>query len=88
MVETYCLVIIQALRIKFELYSYFDQVIVECQHLLENMRSVFLYFVYRYANMLAHCIARSSYSLPDQIFSKGYIPAEWVFTMIGDSIAQ
>lgn len=69
--ESDCLVAIQAIRTSFPLFSYFGQIITDCQNLLGSMSNIATCFVYRSANRMAHCVAKASYSFPDQVFSGG-----------------
>ncbi|KAL8106117.1 uncharacterized protein LOC141680879 [Apium graveolens] len=68
--ETDCLVVVQALRGSGALLSYFGRIIVECKKLLEELkdRNVSVIFVKRSANKVADFLAKSTCSVADRIW--------------------
>lgn len=54
--------------------SYFGLVIEECQSLLQRLNKITLFFVKRYANMVAHQITRKSYFLSGRIIDMSSVP--------------
>ncbi|XP_074342149.1 uncharacterized protein LOC141679584 [Apium graveolens] len=66
-IETDCLVIVQAIRSSYASVSYFSRVIDECKQHLSDLRGrrVILNFVKRSANAVAHFLARSTSFLAD-----------------------
>lgn len=73
-VESDCLMAVQAIRSKVSMISPFGRVIEECRQLLHVLNTSSVLFIKRYSNMAAHELARVSYSLPDQTFDRGSIP--------------
>ncbi|XP_074374107.1 uncharacterized protein LOC141714488 [Apium graveolens] len=69
-----CLVVVQAIRSKTPMRSQFGSVIEECRSQLRRLNKVSLYHVKRSANMVAHQLARESYSYPDRSFNRDTIP--------------
>lgn len=69
-VETDCLVVVQAIRSSTTLLSYFGRIIEECKYALEELkdRNVYLRFVRRSANNVAHYIARYSSLIAERIW--------------------
>ncbi|KAL8124124.1 hypothetical protein AgCh_011939 [Apium graveolens] len=74
LVESDCLIAIQAIRSKAPLLSPFGQVIQDCRKMLEDLNTVSLFFVKQSANMAAHELARLSYFFPDRVFDRISIP--------------
>lgn len=73
--ETDCLLVIQALRSNVSMLSYFGDVILECKSMLTMSNNVSCLFVKRSANNVAHAIAKASYSPADRIFKDGEFPS-------------
>uniref|UniRef100_A0A803QBL9 RNase H type-1 domain-containing protein n=1 Tax=Cannabis sativa TaxID=3483 RepID=A0A803QBL9_CANSA len=59
-IETDCLIVVQALRSPLPMFSYFGSVISDCKTLLKDVNDVFILFVKRSDNGVAHTIARAS----------------------------
>ncbi|XP_062100043.1 uncharacterized protein LOC133805913 [Humulus lupulus] len=76
LIETDCLTVIQALRSRVKMDSYFGSVISECKSLWSALNLVDLLFVKRSANNVAHAIGRASCSVADRAFrSDDFSPA-------------
>ncbi|XP_074377941.1 uncharacterized protein LOC141719459 [Apium graveolens] len=75
-IESDCLVVVQAIRSSTPMLSHFGGVIEECRKVLKENNNFQLYFIKRSANMAAHELARASYSFPDRIFDRGTVPIE------------
>lgn len=70
LVETDCLVVVQAIRSSGVPLSYFGRIVGECRTLLSELkgRNVMVRFVKRSANKVAHFLAKSTYSIADRIW--------------------
>ena len=75
-IESDCLVAVQAIRSTVQMVSPMGRIIEECRELLLSLNNVQLLFVKRSANIVAHSLARASYSLPDRTFSGRDVPVE------------
>ncbi|XP_074324391.1 uncharacterized protein LOC141661307 [Apium graveolens] len=73
--ESDCLVAVQAIRSNTPMRSYFGGIIEECRSMLKRLHKVSLFFVKRSANMVAHQLARESYNYPDRSFDGRTVPA-------------
>ncbi|KAM6561917.1 hypothetical protein CsatB_021915 [Cannabis sativa] len=82
--ETDCLVVVQAIRNPTHMISLFGDVIKECQNLLVNLRGVTISFVKRSANLVAHTIARAAISYPDRTFSMGDVPTDLLPCLVAE----
>ena len=67
LVETDCLVMVQAITSAAAPISYFGRLIQECKNLLADLkdRNVMVRFIKRSANTIAHFIAKSTYTMSD-----------------------
>lgn len=72
-IETDCLVVVQAIRSKVPMTSPFGSIIMECRSLVVELNTEVL-FVHRSANMAAHFIARESCSFPGRVFDRRSVP--------------
>ena len=72
--ETDCLVAVQALRSPIIMRSWFGDLNSDCKSLLKELPFVKVVFIKRSANAAAHSVARASASYPDCIFDLGNIP--------------
>uniref|UniRef100_A0A803Q518 RNase H type-1 domain-containing protein n=1 Tax=Cannabis sativa TaxID=3483 RepID=A0A803Q518_CANSA len=75
-IETDCLLVVQALRSTIHTSSLFGEIISDCKVLLTQVSNVSFNFVKRSANVVAHEFARASMLHPDRVFSMGNIPTE------------
>ncbi|XP_074369749.1 uncharacterized protein LOC141711243 [Apium graveolens] len=84
-VESDCLVAIQAIRSQIVMVSPFDKVVATCRNLLEELATTSLFFVKRSANEAAHYMARESYSFPDRVLNRSTVPIELLNILQVDS---
>ncbi|XP_030483493.2 uncharacterized protein LOC115700078 [Cannabis sativa] len=82
--ETDCLVVVQAIRNPIHMIFLFGDVIKECQNLLVSLSGVTISFVKRSANLVAHAIAKAATSYPDRIFSMGDVPTELLLCLVAE----
>lgn len=75
-VESDCLVAVQAVRSKVPMISPFGLIVEECRKMLQDQNTVSLSFIKRSANMVAHELARASYSFSDRSFDRSSIPID------------
>lgn len=75
-IESDCLVVIQAIRSKALMRSSFGGIIMECRKHFIQSNNLELYFVKRSANMAAHTLARASHIYSDRSFNRGSVPIE------------
>lgn len=82
-IETNCLVVIQAIRGTVPMSSYFGVIIQECRNLLVDMKDkgIVLKFVKRSVNSLAHSFVSCSYSLADRIWKANDVSPEIVHVL-------
>lgn len=66
--------------------SYLGRVIDECKELLSGLgdSKVFLKFVKRSANMMAHFVARHSSSIAERIWRGDYARPDFISVMLND----
>ncbi|KAM6573212.1 hypothetical protein CsatA_017292 [Cannabis sativa] len=83
-VETDCLIVVQALRTSCEMRSLFGLIIKECKLLLAELRNVSFHFVKRSANVVAHAFARASTLYSGCTFSMGNIPTDLLSCLIAE----
>ena len=85
-IESDCLVAIQAIRSSSLLISYFGRLIAECKNLLSELknRGVFLKFVKRFANHVAHHLARYSSSIADRRWWMSNAHSEFLHVLKND----
>ncbi|KAM6584214.1 hypothetical protein CsatB_011216 [Cannabis sativa] len=74
--ETDCLVFVQALRSSIDMISMFGQVVNDCKALLKELQNVSIFFIRRSANKVAHNFARASLFYPDCTFNLGSVPID------------
>lgn len=72
--ESDCLAAIQAIRCTTPMRSRFGAFVEDCRQLMNRINNVELLFVKRYANMVAHRLARESCVFPDRSFNRWSIP--------------
>ena len=84
--ETDCLVVTQAIRSASINLSYLGRVIDECKGLLSELgdRKVFLNFVKRSANEVAHFIARHNSSLADRVWRGDNTHPDFIPVILND----
>ncbi|XP_060965674.1 uncharacterized protein LOC133034579 [Cannabis sativa] len=85
-VETDCLVAVQAIHSSVCLPSYFGFLVSDCKNLLDELSNVSLIFVKRTANKAAHFLARSSCYSSVRIFDVTNSPSELTNIVMADSI--
>ena len=85
-IETDCLVVVQAIRSSYVSLSYFGIVIDECKQHLSDLRGrrVILNFVKRSVNAVAHFLARSTSSLADRSWNRGSVYPGLIHVMLND----
>uniref|UniRef100_A0A803QBY9 Reverse transcriptase n=1 Tax=Cannabis sativa TaxID=3483 RepID=A0A803QBY9_CANSA len=82
--EADCLTVVQALRSTVDMISLFGQVIHECKKLLLELKTIYLLFVKRSANMVAHNCARASIFYPGCIFDMESAPFDLLPSLVAD----
>uniref|UniRef100_A0A803QFA4 RNase H type-1 domain-containing protein n=1 Tax=Cannabis sativa TaxID=3483 RepID=A0A803QFA4_CANSA len=82
--ETNCLVVVQAIPNPIHMISLFGDVIKECQNLLVSLSGVAISFVKRSANLVAHAFAKAAISYPDRIFSMRDVPTELLPCLVAE----
>lgn len=85
MVETDCLVVVQAIRCPLNMISYIGGIVQDCKTTLSSLTDVLLVFIKRSANNVAHEIARASNIVPDRIFG-GEISSKFQAVILNDMI--
>lgn len=65
--ESDCLAVVQAIRSKLPMHSPFGDIVMECRKLVKEL-NIALFFIRRFANMVAHLITRESCSFPGRVF--------------------
>ncbi|XP_062093901.1 uncharacterized protein LOC133799929 [Humulus lupulus] len=83
--ESDCLLVIQALRSNVSMLSYFGDVISECKTIWNSSNNVSCMFVKRSANKAAHAIAKAFYSPADRIYKEGEFPSSILNVILGDA---
>ncbi|KAL8146538.1 hypothetical protein AgCh_004316 [Apium graveolens] len=73
-IESDCLVAVQAIRSRIHMRSQFGKIIMECRSYMSQLNNVELYFIKRSANMAAHKLARASHIYPDRSFDRWSVP--------------
>uniref|UniRef100_A0A803NKP8 RNase H type-1 domain-containing protein n=1 Tax=Cannabis sativa TaxID=3483 RepID=A0A803NKP8_CANSA len=84
--ETDCLVFIQALRSSIEMIFMFGQVVKDCKVLLKELKSVSIFFIRRSTNKVAHSFARASLFYPDCTFNMGSVPIDLLPVLVAEVI--
>lgn len=82
--ESDCLVAVQAIRSTIPMSSSFGMIVEECRSKLSYLNKVSLLFIRRSANMAAHCVAKASCSFPDRVFDRGNVPIELNNVLLDD----
>ncbi|XP_074348990.1 uncharacterized protein LOC141688433 [Apium graveolens] len=77
-VESDCLVAVQAIRSQVPMRSPFGKVVEDCKKLFKESQTISLFFVRQSANEAAHYIARESYSFPDRVLVGSSVPIEFL----------
>ncbi|XP_063943206.1 uncharacterized protein LOC135150605 [Daucus carota subsp. sativus] len=72
-IKSDCLPMVQAVRSKVPMRSYFGLIIEECWRLLQRLSKITLFFVKQSANMVAHQVVRESYFLSGPIIYIGVL---------------
>ncbi|KAM6558702.1 hypothetical protein CsatA_027941 [Cannabis sativa] len=85
-VETDCLVALQALHTSIRMPSLFGLLVSECHEILYNLQNVEICFVKRSANRVAHCVARNSCYWSGCHFVEGSIPMDLHSLLIADLV--
>ncbi|KAM6588282.1 hypothetical protein CsatA_010887 [Cannabis sativa] len=85
-VETDCLNVVQAIHCSTEMISLFGLVIKDCKKMLANLNNVFVSFIKRSANVVAHSFARAAILYPDCSFSLESIPTELLPSLIAEVV--
>ncbi|XP_060972143.1 uncharacterized protein LOC133038110 [Cannabis sativa] len=79
--ETDCLVFIQALRSSIEMISMFGQVVNDCKALFKKLKNI-IFFIRRSANKVAHKFARASLFYLDCNFNLGSVPVDLLPSLV------
>lgn len=82
--ETDSLSVVQSIRSKAVMLSYFGDLINDCRALLEELPNVSLFFVRRSANGVAHFLARASYYVADRIIRGDDISPDFLDVIMKD----
>ncbi|KAM6547504.1 hypothetical protein CsatB_019180 [Cannabis sativa] len=85
-IETDCLVALQALHSSIRMPSLFGLLVSECHETLSNLHNVEICYVKRSANRVAHCVARNSCYWSGCHFVEGSIPMELHSLLIADLV--
>ena len=56
--------------------SPFGPVIEDFRDMIRKYNTIEVFFVKRSANMVAHKLARASYSYPDRVFDRSFVPSD------------
>lgn len=85
-VETDCLVAVQAIRSSKHMVSYFGRIIQQCKSLLSKLqdKGITLRFVKRSANGLAHHLASCSHSTSDRIWGPNEVDPDLIHVLEND----
>lgn len=81
-VETDCYAVVQAIRSKTSMPSYYGSIIRDCRELVSDNPNVLLCFVKRSANRVA--VARASYYVVDRVFRRNDFPLEIIDVIMQD----
>ena len=69
--ESDALTIVKAILEPHQFISYAGLILDDCKQLLSSINEVIVSFVKRYANMVAHLLARTFYSMSDTLYFRG-----------------
>lgn len=85
-VETDCMVVVQAIRSSAAMLSYFGRVIEQFTQALEELKEheVSLRFVKRSVNNVAHFLARHTCSVADRVWRMGFVHSEFLDVLMND----
>ncbi|KAL8126997.1 hypothetical protein AgCh_014061 [Apium graveolens] len=75
-VQSDCLVAVQAVRSKVPMISPFGLIVEECRKMLQEQNTMSVSFIKQSANVVAHELARASYSFPDRDFNRSFVPID------------
>ncbi|XP_060969704.1 uncharacterized protein LOC133036942 [Cannabis sativa] len=84
LIETDCIVVVQAMYSSAALLSVFNMFIQECQMILDSLNNVLISHVKRFANKAAHCVARGACFWSDRLFTESNIPSALQSIVIAD----
>lgn len=56
--------------------SPFGNIVEECRHMFQELNTITLFFIKRYANMAVHVLARETYSFPDRVSNMSDVPLD------------
>ena len=81
--EMDALLVVQAIQHPIQDNSLFGTVIADCVCLLKEMPSCQVSFIPRSVNVVVHCLARASHSMPG-LYEWGSVPPHFLFDVISD----
>lgn len=84
--ESDCLVVVQLIHSATPLRSRLGKVVEECRKLVSELNNVRLSFIKRFANIVAHELARVSYVYPDRMFDWSDVPINVKHCVLNDSL--
>ncbi|KAL1804932.1 hypothetical protein ACET3Z_028000 [Daucus carota] len=73
-IESDCLVVVQAIRSSTPMRSHLGAIVEECRSLMKQSHKLSLSFVKPSANVVAHSLARESYNYSGRIFDRSSVP--------------
>lgn len=85
-IESDCLVMVQAIRSKVHMVSPFGLLVEDCRRLMKELNTTTLFYIKRSANMVAHELARASYSFPDRVFDRIFVRVDVQIALLKDSV--
>lgn len=56
--------------------SPFGGIIEDCRRMLDDLNTIMLFFIQRFANIVVRTLARKAYSFPDRVFNKSDVPID------------
>ncbi|KAF4372183.1 hypothetical protein G4B88_016239 [Cannabis sativa] len=83
-IETDSLVCVEAIRSAATFVSAFGLVVDECKNSLKSLLNVTIVFVKRFANRVAHFVARHSVSLAERMFPINSVPSDLLSILASD----
>ncbi|XP_074363934.1 uncharacterized protein LOC141704624 [Apium graveolens] len=83
-IESDCLVAVQAIRSAVTMISPFGRNVEVCRSLLREVKTISLSFIKRSANEAAHYVARESYSFPDRVLDRRNVPIKLLCILQAD----
>ncbi|XP_060965224.1 uncharacterized protein LOC115719983 [Cannabis sativa] len=87
-IETDSLVAVQAINGSVQMPSQFGLLVQDCRLLLSELQNVFISFIKRYANRVAHCIARQSCFMSNCMFDEFSAPSDLLSIVRDDSFSR